>query len=329
MAKGSLHKAKLLLILLTLLCGMKELRANTYIEFESRYEGDGWFKYTIRLPPDYFGSAFEINSLIVSFGSAQEVEVPQGWSAPFIHEAIWNSLSTLARPSEHIFRCRSSYRHFRFSPLSLRVVVTIPDPETGMPMQASGLIYGLVPCPPEEADGSEPVFTAKSKTNPDLKITNLYHASGKVTDISLNLNTTATCVLEASSDLVEWHDVTTFEAPEGTASFTSLTDSGPFFRVRVGGNYVPSVSLSSAVSKTATGKTLKETSLTIRDGELVVSFPSQPDKPYTVEFLSFSGQLLKKMAVTGTALKTTVSAPADLSSDPFLLRVYATQSSTK
>ncbi|HEY1174301.1 MAG TPA: hypothetical protein VGH19_23240 [Verrucomicrobiae bacterium] len=327
MPKGS--SAKLWLILLTLLSSMKGFCASNSLELESRYEGDGWFRYTITLPTHHFATSFEINYFVVHFGSVQEMEAPEGWvTIPSSGEAIWNPVTSLTRPSVHVFRCRSPYRHFRMDPLGIYLGITTPHPEYGIPVQATGIIYCLVPCPPEYADGSEPVFTAKSQ-NPDLKITNLLHDTVKVTGISLNLQTSATYVLEASSDLAEWREATTFQAPSGTASFTSLNESGPFFRVRVGETVLSSAALSATSSRAARIEPSIKTSLVMEDGKLAAVFPSQKDTSYTVEFLSYSGQLFKKLAVTGTAPQTTVPIPVELRSSALLLRVYATQLNTK
>jgi hypothetical protein len=59
-----------LLVLLTLLLSATGMRANTFLELESTYEGDGWFRYKLTLPVDPFWAFAEVSSLGIAVTGA-------------------------------------------------------------------------------------------------------------------------------------------------------------------------------------------------------------------------------------------------------------------
>jgi hypothetical protein len=163
-------------------------------------------------------------------------------------------------------------------------------------------------------------LAVKLELEPDLKILNLNHDDGKLTGLQLNWQTDVTYMLEASSNLTTWREVTSFYAGSGTVSFPSLSESGPFFRVRV--SEIPSSFMFATASEQATANIIvKDAKFEIKEGRVAAVFPSQEGASYIVEFLSTHGKPLKKMEVVGTPVKTRILLPSDLSATTVLLRV--------
>ncbi len=323
-----------LLAVLTFLVSTMSARAIPFLELESVYEGDGWFRYTLTLPVDHFTPYVKVTGLdIQASGPFQEVVLPAGWAAHPDDETTWIPLETLTRPSRYVFRCRSNYRHFKkASPACIFSLTAISSEGSGLDFDLNGLAWcdGLVPCPPGEADGSAPLLKAKVQTQPDLKITSIHHAQGKVTGISINWSIPLEYTVEASNNLADWQEVVTAFPTDGRIDLSSFDNLAPFIRIRISDAASPYPPMtSSAISTPAGQKLIKKAAVEMKDGRMTIIFPSTEGVPYTVEFLSFSGQLLGKVDITGNGPKTTVPAPAGLTSGPLLLRVYATQSSTR
>lgn len=250
--------------------------------------------------------------------------MPSGWTAPNGTQAVWLPEGTVTRPSQHVFRCRSSYRDFKTGSAANTVQLTTLSGDSGLGFDLNGYAWcdGLIPCPPEEADGSATVLTSKVENNPDLRITNLYLYQGRVTGISVNWSIALVYVLEASPDLAVWHDVTTFSTPNGSAQLGSLEDPGPFFRVRVYDSGSSGLSSSEAAAKaSADQRFLKGTKFEVKNNTATVTFGSQAGTLYTVELLSLSGQSLKKTDITGAADTTTVNMTVSSPSGAVWVRV--------
>ncbi len=78
-----LHRLKHfnLLTALLLMLSAVSVRAITFMEVESAYEGDGWFRYTLTFPPDQFTPYARIGDFTpTGFDQASEVSTPEGWT---------------------------------------------------------------------------------------------------------------------------------------------------------------------------------------------------------------------------------------------------------
>jgi len=314
--------------MLALLLGTVRSHAIAYLEVESVYEGDGWFRYSLKMPVDYFTPQVRVTGFALQhFGPVQEMVVPPGWTAPNAAQAAWLPTSLVPRPSQHVFRCRSAYRDFKKASTGHFIFLTLPRTEDsvyGIDQNGAAWCAGLVPCPPAEADNSASTLNIKIESNPDLKITQLYFYQGKVTGISLNWRLEMVYVLEASSDLITWHEVSTFLTTySGSANLDFVPEPGPFFRVRVfEGNSQGLAPTAPVVGLPKDRALLKGTKLEVKEAATNVTFPSQAGTSYTVEFLTLTGESLKKVEVTGVSATTTVTVPASSFTGPIGVRVF-------
>lgn len=341
MAKGFLQYAKLLIALLTLMCGMKELRANTFMELESTYEGDGWFQYKLRLPVDPFWEVAYIHYLSFQFLQATgEKVVPPSWSGDAYGLGPNDSQ---ARPTEYIFRFRSSYRHFKLHPTGFSTrLYLVPQVwnfiKVGDHTIYSPSIFGftdhecLVPCPPDEADGSAPLHVMRFIMVPDVKILQLLTDSNGVSGLKYYLPYDASFVVEGSQNLTNWNPVAYSSAAAGTNEFTSvnLITGGPYYRIQI--LAVNGHNLSSTHPENTGGlhgKLANDVKMVTASTGKVITFPSIVSKSYQIDFTSAQGAVLKSFTHQAQSDISTFPVPPELQAGSIFVAVRPLSSATQ
>lgn len=333
MAKGFLHYAKCSLVLLTLLFSIRELRANTFMELESTYEGDGWFQYKLRLPVDPFWEVAYIHYLSFQFLQATgEKVVPPSWSGDAY---ALGPNDSQARPTEYIFRFRSSYRHFKLHPIGFSTRLYLVPQVWNFTEVDGHTIYAqsifgftnhecLVPCPPDEADGSAPLHVMRFITVPDVKILQLLTDSNGVSGLKYYLPYDASFVVEGSQNLTNWNPVAYGSAEAGTNQFNSasLITSGPYYRIQI--TAVNGHNLSSAQPTNTgglTGKLANDVKLLATATGKVITFPSIASKIYQIDFTSAQGAVLKSFTHQAQSDISTFPVPTELQAGPIFVAV--------
>jgi hypothetical protein len=270
-------------------------------ELESHYNGDGWFTYTLRTLDDPLISEIRLYQLDPLFTNFVASVPPAHWTN-FVYQGSWEGImydqsSPQPRLNEITFSARSSFTTFKRQPLGLTAVVFI---QLAPLMGGEG--YGgyvkldcLVPCPPEEADGSPPDLVSRLELIPDVQVAGLIVTNSAVYGLTFSWNEPSTVELQGSHDMTHWTPVTRlFGDPPQTTWTTNvpLNSFGEFFRLMLVANRhvtnnLASVKLGSQYSS--------ETPIVREEmirGQIRVGFTSVPDALYEVTCCEMSGQPL-------------------------------------
>jgi hypothetical protein len=132
-----------------------------------------------------------------------------GWSG-------WDDFGPYTpRPYEQTFLVRSSDTSYKLGTNAAISLFSLVTADIGPPGIVSGNIVGyaempcLVPCSPEDADGSPTSFLFLLKLVPDITIKQLLTSSnGDIHGVVFNWVSDSTVLLQASPDLVNWTNVT-------------------------------------------------------------------------------------------------------------------------
>ncbi len=334
-----------LLVFLTLFLSATGARANTFLELESRYEGDGWFQYKLTLPVDPFWAFAEVGSLGIGVdGATGEGTIAPKW---YQGQGEWLGVSFnteyyQVRPVEYVFRVRSSYRHFKLRPHGCTMTFSlVPHHWMGSPGHGTVWAYNmvgfgnfdcLVPCPENESDGSSPVFVKRWQIIPDVKITQVMTDTNGVTGLSVAVPFEASYRIEGSQNLETWHPLMESSGAAGTNSVSSptLANGGPFYRILVTrfngyGLFAPGPVEATGIKE----KPVEPVELKNTPQGLQVTFPSKASANYLIEFLNVKGTVLKTIRHQATAEQTVLTAPASLGVEPLIVRVLTVSSAAQ
>ena len=93
---------------------------------------------------------------------------------------------------------------------------------------------GLVPCPPEEAEGISGTLSTNVTYNLVVRITDLIVRDGGIWGLRLEHASAATLCLQATDDFSHWADVAYLHANAGTTTWQASQDlsAGSYFRLR-------------------------------------------------------------------------------------------------
>lgn len=275
------------------------------VEVESHYAGDGWFEYRLRTMEDPFFAGIEFGQLLPSpFTNYVENTLAPHWTNYF-YKGKWTGLmydASVPQPrlNEISFSVRSSSTHFRREQYGFGTMVYY---EFTFPYQGlSGLggylnLNCLVPCAPEEADGSPDTLVSRMEVIPDIKIDELILTNGQVCGVTFSWVQPSTVELQRSEDLGSWETVARlFGDPPQTTWTTnvSLGSSGTFFRLLL----VAASHVSEAPAATlAAGdfQTIKEIPVVdqrLMGGQIRIGFPSAPNALYEVEHCEWRGDTI-------------------------------------
>lgn len=243
---GSAHvarRSRLSLIALISAIGISTGFGRDVLELETRYLGDGCFQYQLRTLYDPFFVDISIGQLApIGFTNYVSNTVPPHWTN-FFFGGQWNGIlfdETAPQPriNEISFTVCSSLTSFRkdTNGFFFNLQLTLADCFEFRDLGAGRIFPCLVPCAPEEADGSAPDLVFRQELIPDLKIDELILTNRDVYGLKFSWATTSTVELQGSHDFINWTPVARFfgDAPQTTwTTNSSLNAFGEFFRLRL------------------------------------------------------------------------------------------------
>jgi hypothetical protein len=209
-------------------------------ELESHYTGDGWFQYTFRTLDDPFVEKIYLHQLTPGFTNFVESAPPAHWTNCLGYGG-WNGISydwssPQPRVNEITFSAQSSCTAFRRASLGLIAIVGIQM----APILGGEYLGGyvsldcLVPCAPEQADGSSPDLVSGLELVPDIKIDGLIVTNDGVYGLTFSWAEPSIIELQGSHDLSNWTPVARFNGDPPQTTWTtnvSLNSFGEFFRL--------------------------------------------------------------------------------------------------
>jgi len=241
------------LFLLFFLVGPGHGFATTFLQFDSTILGDGWFQYRMQVMRDPFFTWAGIPQLALNFTNQIDSNVnSQNWtnsSDDVFSSWFWtNSQSYPERPFEQTFLMRSAETSFRLgtNAYDAGIVVVYLSYIQASPYYTGNESVGgyarltcLIPCSPEQADGSPTNFSFTLKLIPDVTIQSLVQSNGLFYDVDFLWASSSTLLLQASSDMTTWTNIAyVWSSPPETIWTTNrpLNDFGTFFRLQLVAN---------------------------------------------------------------------------------------------
>jgi hypothetical protein len=307
------------------------------MQFDSAYLGGGWFQYRMQIMNDPFFTQADITQLLLNFTHQIDYSTPSpNWTnssdGAISHWAF--SQGYPPRPYEETFLVRSAETSFRQGTngnldgglilMSLYLTTFNPLNTSGV---ASANIVGyanfpcLVPCPPEQADGSPTNFSYTLKLLPDIVIQQLIRSNGMVLGVDFLWDADSTFLLQGSTDLTNWTNVAyLWSSPPETLWTTNqpLNGFGQFFRLELVANgyqtNLPPLNPSVLPAPPSVAKAARAQSAAIprvsgcqiTNGKIAVSVVTQPNQHYTVLALDSHKVVRAARPLTATGNAATV-----------------------
>ena len=309
-----------------------------WLESESTYLGDGWFRYRVGTRACPFLNTLTVGYLGVNSTNWVQVgPVPARWA--FTNQpsqATWTADDQYSpwqtEPYDAVFELRSSMTNYQRG----KGIVTMSLTLFEMPGLSSDLSYNivgywrfpaLVPCLPAQADGSgSSLYTNKSFG--DIAITHLIRDHQGTWGIEFNYSYgDATFLLQASSDMATWQNVTYLYGQSGDNIWTNSTNLGQygnFFRLEyVGMGQIapdllpplnPTARLAATMASAATKSVAQSKSVqpivATDDGNLTVRLNTTPGRTYEVDVYD-AGKLVWSASSAATQSQLIVPLPVD------------------
>jgi hypothetical protein len=349
--KGTRHWVSLLLLLLGLEAGT--VRANTFLRLQSTCLGDGWFQYRMQLLNDPFFSDALVSWLTLNFtNQIDQGTAPLNWTNIDYNNpySSWSfSSNAPARPYEITFLVRSSETAFKMGVwtnlngsmvgFSLTLAESNPVYDPGVYTQnIVGIAYMpcLIPCRPEEADGSPTNFVFDLKLVPDLLINQLVQTDGILNGVDFIWDAESTFLLQGTADFNQWTNIAyIWSYPPETTWTTNrpLNDFGQFFRLATVAyghttNLPPLNSYLATAPKAPvkTGKALttpRVTGCRTVNGRIMVDVATQPNQTDKVQAVDSHRVVLQTRQITATGTSTTVDFDIASLPNPVFFQVVA------
>ena len=278
---------------------------------ESTYLGEGMFRYRIHTFDDPFFNYLYVFSFGIHGVTATNLGVnPPHWSSNLQPTAVlWDFVGQPAgnqvRPYTATFTMQSSLTNFRRKDLGAFVTMELSTVGAyhGHTEAFSGGGYWnadvLVPCAPEDADGSSTNLLAVGPFGgpADIRIVELLRQGDSVMGVKYDYAETNTVRLEASRDMLSWTNVAYIYGGRPTTSWTNSTPLnayGNYFRLRlVAEGHAPSVPpLSAAAGFNAASSGASDSS-----GRILSCVPSR--NSVTVRFQAVPGRRYKVSSMDG------------------------------
>jgi hypothetical protein len=329
-------KPKLGLPLLLALClaGCGTAQATTFLEWQSTYLGDGWFQYQMSVMNDPFFTEADITWAGINFTNQIDQSGDStnwsyvGRSEPFSGWSFTNGMP--ARPCTETFLVRSSETSYRLASgtnadgalvaMSLSLAEVYPGMGSGVFSQnivGYANLPCLVPCRPEDADGSPTNSVFDLKLVPDVNINRLVQEDGVVDGVDFTYDYPSTFLLQGTLDFNHWTNIAyIWSYPPETVWTTnrSLGDYGQFFRVAiVAGDYTTNLPplnnakfASKAVAKGGTATT-RVSGCQFASGKVVVKVTTQPGRLVLVQAINGRGTVLQSQQVLPKGSSATVN----------------------
>lgn len=279
------------------------------IEVESRYLGEGWFEYRLRTLDDPFIKNITLVQLAPwPFTNYVESVPPAHWTN-FLDSGDWwgikaDGTEIQPRLQEVVFRAKSNSTSFRRQQYGFVVVLVLhmADPYEG---GAGGYVSSdcLVPCTPEEADGSASNMISRVEIVRDMLIDELIHTNGEIHGLTFSWNQMSTMQLEGSPDMKNWTPIARFFGTPPQTTWTTnsaLNPYGNFFRLSLVANRQLTTGLSAATlaARSLTTSDIPIQSQQVVDGKIKIGFASTPGIGYEVVYDQWSGQTQAVQQVT-------------------------------
>lgn len=292
--------------------------ARDAIEVESSYLGAGWFEYRVRTLADPFFKKITLGQLAPwPFTNYVESIPPAHWTN-FLDSSDWWGIKpdgTQAQPriQEVIFRAKSSFTTFRRRQYGFTTVLGIQmaDPYEG---GVGGYVSTdcLIPCSPEEADGSATNMVSGIELIPDIKIDELIHTNGEIHGLTFSWYQQSTVQLEASHDMNLWTPVARFFGDPPQSNWTTngaLNPYGNFFRLSLIANrhFTNGLSGATFAIRSLVASDIPIQNQEILDKKIKIGFASIPDTRYQVTRDQWSGQIQTVQQVTAIGSFTSVT----------------------
>ena len=351
MSKRSMLGPSFLLGLLWL--GLANAGATTFLTLQSTYLGDGWFQYQMNVLNDPFFTAVQISGFGVNFtNQIDQGNLPSDWNAYSNGVANWSGPDNYpSRPYELTYLVRSSETSYRLALntnydgaivlFSLFLSEDCPGVADGI-VSANLVGYAqlpcLVPCSPEEADGSPTNYVYDLKFLPDIAINRLIQTNGDIYGVDFTWESDSTFVLQGTADLSNWTNITyLWSYPPETVWTTNvpLNTRGLFFRVAlVADGYqtnLPPLTSSLAlipkasVTASLTATTPHVTGCRFAQGKMVVNVATQSGQTVQVQALDSHRVVRRSQSVTASGSSATVTFDAASLPSPVFFQAVAVQ----
>lgn len=344
-------KTSIALLLLTLL--LRPALAGTRdatVAVESDYLGQGRIRYTIRTLDDPFYASLNVAGFgLYSPAGIVAESTPPRWTNTPPGAPAWSlesdAYGTQSRPYTASFVVQSSQTSFKRADKAAYVLISLSTVGGFHGYEFSENISGymnadvLVPCPPEEADGSPTYLISGSKffTLPDIQITGLLRTDGRPTGITYSYPEQSTVRLEATRDFSTWTNVAYIYGEKGVTTWTNsqpLDLYGSYYRVRLVAeghaaalpplNSTGPILAASAMQPlnglpSPAPRSLVLSSRPRPDG-MEVTFATKPGSSYNVTLLDFAMKPTSEIKVQAAQTSTQVLLPTT-STEAGLIRI--------
>jgi hypothetical protein len=314
-----LKKSKLGLPWLLAFCLMawSTVRATTFLEWQSTYLGNGWFQYQMTVMNDPFFTEADITWVGINFtNQIDQSGDSTNWSyagrnEPFSGWSFTNGIP--ARPYTETFLVRSSETSYRLASgtnnadgalilMSLNLAGYYPGASNAVYSQnivGYGELPCLVPCRPEDADGSPTNFVYDLKLVPDIQINQLVQGIGGVDGVDFTWDAASTLLLQGTADFQHWTNISyIWSTPPETVwtNNTLLSNYGQYYRLELvaDGHQSNLPPLSNAVAATRavtkiSNPTARVSGCQFLNGKLAVSITTQPGRMVQVQSVLSNG----------------------------------------
>ncbi len=322
MNRPSLHAALATLLFLS------TAQARHQVEIESTYEGNGAFRYRLKVIRDPYFSFFDVPTVIAAGETWQGVlPPPEDW---VIDQWTSNTISWSMPVCTNVFGCQQRPYETVFraigSPPTMKTILIILNLSMiggyhGSAASVNMVGYANVDClvPGSESDPIPGVTNTLTRFKvgdfPDVTMDRLIRVGDEVRGVVFSYTELSTVVLQGSPDLTSWQDIAYIYGDAGQTSWEtnrSLNGFGNYFRAVLAAEghatNLPPISLTetlSAGSRTAssrTGSSDEARILAVRPtrGELQVSLETQPGFTYEVSLLDarFRSNLIRTLTAT-------------------------------
>ena len=324
-------------------------KATTFLTLQSTYLGDGWFQYQMNVMNDPFFTMVDIGGFEVSFTNEIDQSTSStnyaynGSDGSYAGWALTNWPPT-GRPYTETFLLRSSETSWKLqtdnpNPSGPGAIIDggLSWNEAIAPSELNGGLFFagmacLVPCSPEEADGSPTNYTYVLKLVPDVALNGLIQTNGNVFGVDFTWNYDSTFLLQGSTDLNDWTNIAyIWSYPPETVwtTNTPLNNYGQFFRVElVADGY--STNLPPLASALATTPRIKSavspaspavTGSKFVNGRILVNVAKQSGQTVSVEALDSHGTVCGTQSVVVQGTSSTVSFDATKLPNPAFFKV--------
>jgi hypothetical protein len=329
-------------LLAAVLClGLGSARASTFLELQSTYLGNGWFQYRFSVMNDRFFTEADITKLYLNFtNQIDQMGDSTNWSYATGGREIPRWLFTNgvpARPYTTTFLARSSETAYRLGTtnsmdaaefgLSVYESQYYPGQGGGGPVFSPAVgfvaVPCLIPCRPEDADGSPTNFVYDLKLLPDIQINQLIEENGVIYGVEFTYAYESTFLLQGSPDLNNWTNIAyIWSYPQVTDWFAdeTLNSYGQYFRLAlVAGihttNLPPlsaALSLASkpAVKSSMATNTSRVTGCQLASRKVVVSLATQAGQTVLVQAVDSHRVVKQTQLVVADGASATVSFDA-------------------